>query len=370
MLLKVLLVGMLTAIIFCRWGCTRKPIRIGFVGGLSGSMSDLGVAGRDGALLAVEEINQRGGINGRPLELLVRDDRNDAVEAVRVDRELVSAGVVAIVGHMTSAMSLAGVPVANEAKVLMLSPTTSSNELTGVDDWFVRLYPPSQAMAGELARHARNALKVRRMVVIYDTDNRGHAESWLRAFRQEFAAQGGEIVAVKSFSSRSAKDFTSLVERSLAPAPDSLFVIADALDTAMLCQQLAKRRSILPIIVTEWSTTDQLLQGGRAVERVSFVQNFDRQLTSPAYLSFRDAYSRRFNLEPNFAALFSYESVMLLAQALATADTPAEIRQTILAIGSFQGLQGKITLDRFGEARRTPFVTTIRQGRFVRWSDQ
>ncbi|MGM0427217.1 MAG: ABC transporter substrate-binding protein, partial [Thermodesulfobacteriota bacterium] len=92
-------------------GCDREkePIKLGFSGCLTGRLSDLGTSGRNGAILAVEQVNEAGGINGRPVELIVRDDRQNKAEALRVDQELMAEGVVAIIGHMTSTMSITAV---------------------------------------------------------------------------------------------------------------------------------------------------------------------------------------------------------------------------------------------------------------------
>ena len=117
----------------------KEPVKIGYAGGLTGRVADLGIAGRDGVILAVEEINSAGGINGREVKLLVKDDKQDAETAVNVNEELIQQGVAAIIGHMTSSMSKAGVKAINDKKVFMLSPTTSTNELTGLDDYFFRL---------------------------------------------------------------------------------------------------------------------------------------------------------------------------------------------------------------------------------------
>ena len=99
-------------------GCDQKeaPIKVGFVGPLSGRLSVLGVAGRNGATLAVEETNGMGGVNGRPVELIVRNDEQDEKKALKADKDLLNENVVAIIGHMTSTMSLAALPLCNQMK--------------------------------------------------------------------------------------------------------------------------------------------------------------------------------------------------------------------------------------------------------------
>ena len=114
-------------------GCEPlEPIRIGFVGGTSGRVADLGIAGRDAVLLAVELRNQSGGVAGRKVKLLIKDDQQSPELARRAVRDLIEQGVVAIVGPMTSAMAIAVVPIANEAKVLLMSPTATTDDLTGL----------------------------------------------------------------------------------------------------------------------------------------------------------------------------------------------------------------------------------------------
>lgn len=126
-------------------GCSKKkPVKIGFAGTLTGRLSDLGTAGRNGVMLAVEDINKSGGINGHPVELLIRDDKHDPLVSREVSQDLVNEGVVAIIGHMTSVASVASVPVVNKENVVMISPTTSANDLTGIDDYFFRVYSPSR----------------------------------------------------------------------------------------------------------------------------------------------------------------------------------------------------------------------------------
>ncbi len=98
---------LLPLILLCGlWACTsRQPLKIGFVGGLTGRTSQLGILARNGVELAVEEANRAGGVRGRLLKLLIRDDQNDHATAVRVDRELMDEGVLAIIGHVTSSMA-------------------------------------------------------------------------------------------------------------------------------------------------------------------------------------------------------------------------------------------------------------------------
>jgi branched-chain amino acid transport system substrate-binding protein len=169
-------------------GCEREkpPVKVGFVGGLTGRFSDLGTAGRNGVMLAVEEVNSAGGMGGRTVELITKDDRQDPKTATEVDKALIQEGVVAIIGHMTSAMSIAAVPLINAEKVLMISPTTSTGQLTGKDDWFLRTMVPTGDLPRKLAEYAHDGLGPDRMAAIYDLANRAYAED-----KERFVARFG-----------------------------------------------------------------------------------------------------------------------------------------------------------------------------------
>lgn len=342
------------------------PIKIGFAGGLTGRHSDLGVYGRNGVLLAVEEANSKGGINGRAIELLVMDDQQDPAIAATVDNQLIDAGVVAIIGHFTSAMSVAAAPITNSRKVLLFSPTTSTNQLSGHDDHFIRVMSPSRYTTEKLATHVFDRLNLRRLVIVYDDKNQAFADDWLDGFRQ-FATSRNATVTPVAFTPHPDYPFSSLPDSINAQSPDGLLIIAAALDAAMICQQVRKEGSTYPIFTTMWSMSDEFIQhGGSAVEGVTFANWFDPDHPSESSRRFRDTFSRRFGHPPTFAAHFAYETAIILIDGLRRNDNPLELKDTILLQKIYDGTQGTIEFDRYGDPVRDLFLMTVRNGRFVR----
>jgi branched-chain amino acid transport system substrate-binding protein len=150
-------------------GCEKKkPIKIGFVGGLTGPFDELGINGRNGVILAVEEANNAGGISGHPIKLICKDDQQNETRALNVDQELINEGVIAIIGHMTSTMSVKVLPLINKTKILMISPTTS--KLSCQDDYFIRLLPYNETNR-PLAQYAYHKLNLRKLTIVYDLSN-------------------------------------------------------------------------------------------------------------------------------------------------------------------------------------------------------
>ena len=359
-LLAVLATGLLLA------SCQKtETIRLGFVGGLTGRNGDLGTAGRDGAILAVETINENGGINGRKLELVIRDDKSDPAEAVNAVKDLVAGKVDAIVGPMTSVVAMATVPIIKDAKLLMLSPTVSTTELTGQDDHFIRLIE-NRGIASAAADQMAAKLGIRKAAVLYDISNRAFTETLVRGFRTRFTELGGAVIAERTFNGRENVDFLALARELNSRRPQGLFIVAGALDSAMVCQQLKKLGSKSTIVISEWGGTSEFLKsGGRAAEGVYTLQHYNGDSTEPAFRSFRAAYEKRFGEPPIFAAAYSYEAVMMIAEALGRDPRPSRLKDTIVSIGTFTGLQGTFHIDRFGDPVRPFTVMRVEGGRFV-----
>lgn len=341
-----------------------EPIRIGFVGGVSGRVADLGIAGRNGALLAVELRNQSGGVAGRQVELIVRDDEQDPEVAERATRELVVQGVVAIVGPMTSAMAMRMVPVANETKMLLVSPTVTTENLSGLDDHFFRVTSSTREYAYKNALYQRN---LRRVATAHDLGNRAYTESWLRDFSDAFARHGGVIVQSLGFKSGGDTLFLPIARDLLAAQPDGLLIVANSVDSALLCQQIRKLDSRVPIMVAEWGATERLVElGGQAVEGVAAPQLFDRESIVPAYRAFRQRFRERFGQEPGFGGTAAFDATNAVLDALAERRPDQSLKETMLAVRRFEGVQSPLSFDDFGDARRETFITVVRDGRFVK----
>lgn len=345
--------------------CQREPIRLGGVFPLSGRHYDLGVSGRNGATLAVEELNAAGGIGGRPLLFLVKDDEQEPEAARRAVQALVDQGVVAIVGHMTSAMTEATQPLADRAEVLMVSPTTSASRFTGLDDWLILLYPSTRRSAAMLVERLAKVDKVRRLAVVYDLSNRAFTQSWHDHVREGLAAAGGEVVGIP-FTSGALSSFGQLAEQVVAARPDGVLVVANALDSASLCQQVRKRSSTLRLYGSDWGfTQDVISHAGGAVEGAVFTLKVNLEERPPEFARFREAYQIRFARTPDFGAMLAYEATMLVAAGLRQDTSRAGLRRAILGMGTFRGLQESFRIDRFGDVERRQFLMTIRDGRIV-----
>lgn len=343
-----------------------EPLRLGFVGGLSGRVADLGVDGRNGAMLAVEMRNQAGGVKGKQVELLVEDDQQDPDVARKVVSKLIGRKVAAIIGPMTSAMAIATVPLVNGAQVAMISPTVTTNELTGLDDYFFRVLSSTKSYARKSADYHFHNAGLRRVMTIHDLRNKSYTESWLADYLDVFKAAGGHAVGSLSFSSSDETHFADLARNLLNVKPDGILIVANSVDTAMLCQQIRKMNASIPIAASEWAATERLIElGGRAVEGIVIAQIFDRQSTQSAFVEFRRHYLSRYGKEPGFAGLTAFDAANVAMDGLESQVSGQSLKQTLMARKTFGGIQTPVVFDAFGDTVRATYLTTIREAKFV-----
>jgi branched-chain amino acid transport system substrate-binding protein len=279
---------------------------------------------------------------------------------------LVAAGHPVVVGPMTSAMAAVTVPLANQAGVLMVSPTVTSAALTGLDDQFFRVVSSVQDYARKSVAFHHKHHPWKRFAVILDDGNQDYSRGWLTHFEQALSAHGGQLVSTQGYVFERGMSFTPLAAQALASQPDAVLLLVGAVDAAQLAQALRKLAPAIPLVTSEWAATEQLLaMGGRAVEGAFTAQFLDRDSTSPSYQAFALAFAKRFGRRPGFAELAAYDAARVVLQALAVQQAGESLKATLLRVRRFEGVQQPVVFDDAGDARRDTIITTIRDGRFV-----
>lgn len=347
--------------------CTeREPVRIGMVAGISGRVADLGVAGRNGATLAIEEQNARGGIKGRRIELVVLDDEQKPEKALQAVDELLVKNVELIIGPMTSSMAAVMLPRINKSSTILISPTVTSSALTGLDDNLFRVCEDTGEYGRKVAEFLFRRQNRRTAAVIFDIGNREYTEAWFADFRRRFEELGGKIRMVEHFSSSAETGFFEPVRRLLASKPDVLMIIANSVDSGVICQQVRKINPGQAIALSEWSATERFIElAGNSAEGAIVSQFFNRESKSPEYLAFLQSYRKRFSgQEPGFAAVGSYDAARIALEAISKRNSGENIKQVLLRVGTFNGLQQKITIDAFGDVKRPTFISVVNNGKY------
>jgi branched-chain amino acid transport system substrate-binding protein len=348
-------------------GCgTRDSILIGVAVELSGSQGKIGVALRNGAQLAVDEINAAGGINGREIQLVVRDDQGNPELAKQVDQELIDMGVVAIIGHVTSQQTEAVYQLVNQSGVILFSPTSSSPFFSGLNDNFFRVMPDNIAFGQSLGWVIANNYDVQEIVAFLDIKNQSFAESLWTETQSAFESGGGEVLREIRYNSDSA-NLKALIEEIAEEDPEAILFIASDSDTALMAQY--GRLSGLDALYfsSTWAQTDELIsKGGSSVEGMVLSAVFDPNSQDSAYLEFFEAYQEKYQTEPSLGASHAYESAMVLAEGLRQTGGRLEgLAEALSGIQDFQGVQGEISFNLFGDVLRKSYFVMIEDREFI-----
>lgn len=342
-----------------------SSIKLGFSAGLSGLKSELGISGRNGAQLAVEEINRNGGIRGRKVELLVMDDKNNAETACVVDQKLAKQGVNIIIGHMVSSVAVDTVKNANENKILLISPTIATDELSHIDDNFIRVIASNKVQGYSLAKAVLRETTVRSIAIVYDENNASFARIIKENFEVQLKDSGASVVATASFKNRS--DFKNIISEVRESKAEGILLIASAIDAGMFCQQSRKQNLKLPVFSPMWTKTNDFIQaGGADAEGAYLISQVDLENEEATYVEFQKEYQERYGESPSFSSVLSYDAVRVAAVAIQEAGTDSsdQVKDAILRVGEFSGLQGHIKLDGFGDVKNSYYLYRVQDGGF------
>jgi len=345
-------------------GCEDPaPLKVGFIGGLSGRSADIGEASRNAVQLAVEEVNEAGGIDGHLIELVVRDDANDPDVAAAAVRDLHGAEVEAIIGPNISAIGAGMLPVINELKLVTVSPTVSALAFADIDDYLFRINWTTRDNARAYAKRY-SELGYRRIAGAIDANNRVFSESWLQEFETAFSEAGGEVVGREVFDANEREGYFKTAQALLASDAEALLLVANSVDTAQLAQQIRKVDKEVLLIAAEWAASERLIfLGGSAVEGLELVQSYNRSDQSERYTRFRNAYKGRFQQDPDYAGVAAYDAATMLFAAFAQREDSQTLKEALLSLGEQQGLQQIVAFNRYGDAQRRAFFVVVRDGR-------
>ena len=332
-------------------GNDAGPIRIG----LAGPFSDpVGAPMKRAAEMAVEEINAAGGIQGRPLELVSRDDFGEPDSAVAAAATLAESRVVAVIGHVWSGTTLAAAPIYNGASepVAQISPSSSSPDVTNAGPYTFRVCPSDLAHGAALARYAREQLKLERGAILYLNDDYGRGIR--RTFFSEFTARGGVITESDPYLG-STPDMSAYLNRiALRKQSQFVLVAGNRSEAEEALREARARKLTLPFLGGDGL---EGIEGAGALAEGTFVSaaymaGFDTPKNRQFTLSYRLKYPEVG--PPNQPAAATYDIVYLLRDVISAVGTSRKaIRDRIAAIGTgapaFDGVTGRIAFDANGD---------------------
>jgi len=344
-----------------------EPVRIGFFMSMTGRDASFGEASLRGARLAVDGLNAAGGVLGRPVELVVEDDRSIAGESATAVKKLISRDrVVALVGECSSARTLEAASVAQASGVPMVTPAATSPRVTRVGDEIFRVCFVDDFQGRVIATFARRRLGLRRAALLVDS-SAPYSVGLADAFSRTFTALGGEIVASQNYLGSEA-DFRAQLTAIRAARPDALFLPGYYVAAGLVARQSRELGMAATLLGGDGFEAPQLLEiGGDALEGTYYSTHFAVESTGEASRGFVEAFRGRFGAAPNGLAALTYDAVRLVADAVRRAGTTdrASVRRALAATRGFAGVTGLMTINARRDADKDAAIITIRDGRAI-----
>lgn len=338
--------------------------KIGAVTCLSGPLSTFGVSSVQGAKLAAEEINSSGGILDQPLELIVEDNQSKAGEAATAARKFISQDrVVAILGDLTSSATMEIAPLAQAAKVPLLTPSATNVAITKVGDYVFRSCFIDPFTGQVMARFVLDHLKAKRAVILTDV-KQDYSVGLTDAIRKYFTQKGGQILKEISYSSGDV-DFRAQLTTAKSLRPDVIFLPAYYTEAGLILLQARQLGITNPFVGGEgWDSPALLQVAGKSADGNFYANHFSAADPDPIVQKFVQSYQAKYHSSPDALAALWYDGARILAQAIQQAGTtdPAKLRDALAAIKDFPGVTGKISIDENRNAAKPAVILTIEHG--------
>ncbi len=345
----------------------QGTIKIGEFASMTGKEATFGQTSHQGAVLAVEEVNAAGGVLGRKVELITEDDQSKPGEAATVAKKLITRDkVVALLGEISSTRTLEAVPVAQAAKIPLLSPGATAPEVTPKGDYIFRACFIDPFAGTIMAKFALETLKVKQAAILSSVSS-AQSVGLSKFFRERFTAGGGTVALEQKFSEGD-KDFRAQLTAIKAARVGAIFVPAYYTEAALICKQARELGITAAFIGTDgWESSELLSIGGTAVEGCYIGTHYSAENRSPTVASFNDRFQRRWNTPSNALSALGYDSAMLLIDAIRRAGSTegAKVRAALAATKNFQGVTGTITFDAQRNPTKSAVVLTVKNGKFA-----
>ena len=323
-----------------------EDIAVGVYAATSGSEAAFGQATVQGEKLAAEEINNNGGVLGRKIRLVIEDDQGKAEEAASVVTKLITHdNVLAILGENSSNQSLAAAPIAQAAKVPMISPSSTNPAVTKKGDYIFRVCFTDPYQGKALAIFASKTLHVTTAAILRDNKN-DYSVGLAEVIRKEFTTLGGKIVAEQSYAGGDS-DFRPQLTAIKGTNPQVLFIPGFYTEVGQIAIQARDLGISVPMVGGDgWDSPTVITIGGKALEGCYFSDHYYVGEPRPAVQRFVAEIRRRSGKNPDANSALGYDALYIFAEAAKRAGSldRTAIRDQIAATKNYQGVSGVITM--------------------------
>lgn len=366
----------LIATLFLAVACERRgisgtsdtgPIKVGIYGDLSGRTANFGQSSANGVKMAADEINKAGGIGGRQIETFNEDDQGRPEQAATVVTKLINQDKVhALIGEVASGNSLAAAPIAQQAMVPMISPSSTNPRVTQVGDYIFRVCFIDPFQGEVMAKFAINTLKAKTAAILSDF-NSPYSIGLTQFFKENFVKLGGRIVLEQSYT-QGDPNYTGQLTSIRAAKPDVIYIPGYYSEVGVIAKQ-AKQLGVGAALLggDGWDAPQLWELGGAALNGAYMSNHYSVDDPAPAIQKFVADYKARYGNIPDALAALGYDAMKVLARAIEAAGTTQgpKVRDAIAQTRDFKGVTGSITINAERNAVKPAVVLELRDQKQV-----
>jgi branched-chain amino acid transport system substrate-binding protein len=361
--MKIFLSFILAFGLFGISACTKKTneLAIGEFGSLTGSEATFGQSTNKGIRMAFDEINSAGGIKGKKLKLITYDNQGKPDEAASVVKRLITQDkVLAIIGEVASSRSLAAAPIAQQYKVPMISPSSTSPKVTEVGDYIFRICFIDPFQGKVMAKFMMDNLKLKKVAVLRDVKNE-YSVGLADVFVNEVKARGGEILTDVSYQAGDI-DFKAQLTQIKSKNPEVIFVPGYYTEVGLITYQ-ARQLGIKAVFLggDGWDSGDLEKNSKKAANGAYYSNHYSTESTDPVVQDFIQKYKAKYSEVPDAMAALGYDAAKILAAAMerTTDMKPEQIRDEIAKTKDYPGVTGNTTLDANRNAVKSAVIVQV-----------
>lgn len=342
---------------------SADEILVGHYGSLTGAEATFGISTDNGIKIAIAELNEKGGFNGKKVRLITYDTKGESAEAGKaVTRLVTNDKVVAVIGEVASSLSLAGGAVCQQYKVPMISPSSTNLRVTQGRDFVFRVCFTDDFQAFGLAKFTRENLKLSKAAILYD-QKQAYSKGLRDDFTKTFKSMGGTVVVDQAYSGGDT-DYSAQLNAIKAAGPEIVFIPGYYTDGANIAIQARKAGLTVPLLGGDGWDSEQL--GKIAGQDIvgSYYSNHSAP-DQPSIQEFVTKYKAlHSNQMPDALAGLGYDAANLLFDAMKRAKSLSgpDLRDAIAATKDFPGVTGKISMDKNRNARKALVIVQMKKG--------
>ena len=346
----------------------RATIQIGLFGDLTGPTFNFGLSAKNGVLMAADEINQAGGINGHMIDIVIEDDKGSPEEAAQVTGKLIDRyKVIAIIGAGASGNSLAAAPRAQSAHLPLIAPSSTNPAVTQAGDYIFRACFIDAFQGEVMAKFAANTLKAKKAAIMLDF-NSPYSRGLTEFFEFSFAKLGGEIVVQQSYQQGDA-DYRGQLSLIKAANPDVIYIPGYYGDVAIIARQARQLGLAMPLLGADgWDAPELWELGGDALNGSYISNHYSADDPSETIQKFVHGYRQRYgNLTPDAHAALAYDALRFLVEAIQRAGTTEgpKLREALAETKNFAGVTGIISMDGNRNAVKPAVILKLEDARYI-----